>query len=123
MLELGAFKQTLATFPAHLGLGWDDIHSRALLRLDDAVLLALLRVLFLCECTGQWPSFTSLVIIALLPKPAGGLRPIGVFPWLHKVWAKARRSLALEWENRVTRPYLYAGPGRGADHAAWKQAA
>ena len=123
MLELDAFKRAMSTFPAHLGLGWDGIHPRALLRLDDVVLLALLRILFLCECSGQWPCFTSMVIIALLPKPAGGLRPIGLFPWLPKVWAKARRNLALEWENRVTRPYLYAGPGRGADHAAWKQAA
>ena len=122
-LELGAFREALATVPTQLGLGWDDIHHRALLRLDDSVLLALLRVLFLCECTGKWPSFTSLVIIALLPKPTGGLRPIGLFPWLPKVWAKARRNLALAWEQQVTRPYLYAGPGRGADHAAWKQAA
>ena len=123
MLELAAFKDSLVSFPTYLGLGWDDIHPRALLRLDDQILLALLRILFLCECAGEWPSFTSLVIIALLPKSDGGLRPIGLFPWLPKVWAKARRSVALAWECQVTRPYLYAGPGRGADHAAWKQAA
>ena len=85
MLELAALKESLASFPAHLGLGWDDVHPRALLRLDDNILLALLRLLFLCECTGEWPRFMSLVVVALLPKSAGGLRPIGLFPWLPKV--------------------------------------
>ena len=112
-MELTAFKRALVSFPTALGLGWDDIHPRALLRLHDVVLLALLRILFLCETIGGWPSSIALVIIALLPKSAGGLRPIGLFPWLPKIWAKVRRRVALEWEERVQRPYLYAGPGRG----------
>ena len=122
-MELTAFKLALVSFPTAIGLGWDDIHPRALLRLHDVVLLALLRILFLCETTGEWPSSTALVIIAFLPKSAGGLRPIGLFPWLPKIWAKVRRRVALEWEERVQHPYLYAGPGRGADHASWKQGA
>lgn len=34
-----------------------------------------------------------------------------------------RRQLAAEWEEANPREYLYAGPGRGADIAAWKQGA
>ena len=66
---------------------------------------------------------SSLVIVALLPKSSGGLRPIGLFPWLPKVWAKARRDTVAEWEALNSRGYLFAGAGRGADHAVWKQAA
>ena len=61
--------------------------------------------------------------MALLPKSVPGFRPIGLFPWLPKVWAKARRIEAVKWEAANDRDYLYAGVGRGADHAVWKQAA
>ena len=68
LLELALLRRELATFPAHLGLGWDGLHPRALLRLPDVVLQAVLRLLFLCECHGRWPSLSTLVVIALLPK-------------------------------------------------------
>ena len=75
MLELELLKHALSTFPEGLGLGWDGIHPRCLLRLGDSVLLALLRLLFLCEATGEWPALTTAVIVALLPKSSPGLRP------------------------------------------------
>ena len=122
-MRLHELKECLRSFPAHLGLGWDGIHPKALLRLSDAVLTALLRVLFICEATGTWPKSSALVIIALLPKSSPGFRPIGLFPWLPKIWAKLRRGYALQWEQSTDRDFIYAGPGKGADHAAWKQAA
>ena len=36
---------------------------------------------------------------------------------------RARRGLAQAWERACARPYLYAGVGKGANVAAWKQAA
>ena len=36
---------------------------------------------------------------------------------------RIRREVATEWERLHDRPYLYAGVGRGANVAAWKQAA
>ncbi len=122
-LTLGPLKKALAAFPAGTGLGWDDLHPRALLRLDDELLMALLRLLFVCESQGRWPRAVALVIIALLPKPDGGRRPIGLFPLLPRIWMKMRRAVAEEWERCNARPYLYAGTGKGADVAAWKQAA
>ncbi len=41
---LPSFRQALMTFPAATGLGWDDLHPRALLRLPDSLLLALIGV-------------------------------------------------------------------------------
>ena len=122
-MSLSDFKSVLWSFPVGLGLGWDALHPRALLRLDDAVLAAILRVLFLCETAGRWPSFAADVIVALLPKSADGVRCIGLFAWLPKVWAKLRRKVAAKWEHDTHREFLYAGTGRGAEVATWKQAA
>ena len=122
-MDLDDFKTVLWSFPVGLGLGWDALHPRALLRLDDAVLAAILRVLFLCETAGRWPSSAADVIVALLPKSADGVRCIGLFAWLPKVWAKLRRRVAAKWEHETHREFLYAGTGRGADVATWKQAA
>ena len=99
LLERDAFKRAIATFPCGLGLGWDDIHPRALLRLGNVVLLTILRLLFLCECLGVWPELSSCVVMAMLPKSSSGIGCIGHFPWLPKVWAKARRSVAVQWEK------------------------
>ena len=122
MLHVHAFRNATSTFPTELGLGWDAIHPRALLRLGDAVLQAILRLLFFCEVTGRWPDRSAAVIVALLPKTSPGLRPIGLFPLWPKVWAKVRRQEAARWEIANDRPYLYAGPGKGANVATWKQA-
>ena len=67
-------------------------------------------------------NITALVVIVLLPKPDGGYRPIGLLPLLPRVWMRARRAEALEWERCNDRPDLYAGEGKGADIAAWTQA-
>ena len=40
-----------------------------------------------------------------------------------KIWMKLRRRVAIKWEDNNQREYLYAGPGKGADIAAWKQGA
>lgn len=118
-----ALRDAGVAFPAGTGLGWDDLHPRALLRLPNDVLEALLRVLHACESQGRWPKAVASVIIALLPKPDGGRHPIGFFPLLPRVWMKARREMAREWGRLHERSYLYAGVGKGATVAAWKPAA
>ena len=120
MLTLLCIQKALLSFAAGTGLGWDAIHPRALLRLEDATLLALARLLFLAEAHGRWPEAVLLVLIVLIPKSDGGRRPIGLFPWLAQVWMRARRNLAHAWEAANPRPYLYAGVGAGADIAAWR---
>ncbi len=120
---LQTFKRALMTFPAHTGLGWDAIHPRALLRASDKVLLAIMKVIMICELVGRWPGAVSLLVVVLLPKPEGGRRPIGLLPLLPRVWMRARREIAYLWERACDRPFLYAGPARGAQVAAWRQAA
>ena len=77
-------------------------------RLDDDVLAAILRILQACEGQGDWLQKISMVIIVLLPKLAGGWRPIGLLSWLPKVWMKMRRATAAEWDRQTDRGYLDA---------------
>ena len=112
-----------STFPADLGLGWDALHPRLLLRVDRSTVERLVRVLLRAERTGKWPTMVGIVVIVLLPKDDGAFRPIGLLPFATKIWMKARRDVGLQWERRQARPYLYAGERKGADIAAWKQAA
>ena len=122
-LHISAFRRALASFPDATGLGWDDLHPKALLRLDDTMLAALLRILFLCECRGTWPASTAIAIVALIPKTDGGRRPIGLLPLLPRIWMRARHDVIRDWERANDRDYLYAGPSKGAQVATWKQAA
>ncbi len=110
------------TFPEATGLGWDNLHPRALARLTSSLLRRLVTVILAAERLGRWPSSIALVLIALLPKPDGGLRPIGLMPMLVRLWSRVRRSVAVQWELANARPYFYGGPRRGALVAAWRQA-
>lgn len=64
-----------------------------------------------------------MIIVLLLPKADGGFRPIGLLPFLPRLWMRARENILTAWERDNDRPYLYAGKGSGANVAVWKQAA
>ena len=99
------------------------MHQRALLRLPDDVLLQWMALMLKCERFGRWPRQVGIVVVVLLPKADGGFRPIGLLPHLPRIWMRARRDEAKQWEVKCDRPFLYAGSGRGSTVAAWKQAA
>ena len=111
------------TFPHATALGSDRYHPRILLRLAPNLLQALLDIFVLCELLGAWPSVIRDVLIALLPKPAGGLRPIGIFPTFIRVWFRLRAPVVRQWERANERPFFFAGAGKGAEVALWLQAA
>ena len=98
------------------------MHPKAIGRLANETVDLLVRVLLICEEEGEWPEAVALTIIALLPKTDGGFRPIGLIPFLPRIWRRARRRCAREWEAKNPRPWLYAGKAKGANVAAWKQA-
>ena len=55
MLALPELRRALASFATETGLGWDALHPQALLRLPDSLLLAFLRILYICEYRGNGP--------------------------------------------------------------------
>ncbi len=77
----------------------------------------------MAEVLGVWPDLVGVIVICLLPKPDGGRRPIGLLPGIIRLWMRARLNVARSWQTEHDRPYFYAGPGRGASAAAWRQAA
>ena len=107
-------RDACATFPSGTGLGWEKLHPRALCRLCDEALLALIRIFILVELIGEWPANIGIVLICLLPKPDGGRRPIGLMPSLIRLWMRVRLDVVRVWRS---------GPMKGASVAAWKQAA
>ena len=121
-LALPALKDVCSTFPADVGLGWDKLHPRALLRCSDCVLLLLIQVFLMAESVGTWFPQVGVVLVVLIPKHDGGRRPIGLFPGLVRIWMRARMPILQKWVQQHERPYFYGGPARGADVAAWRQA-
>lgn len=111
------------TFPSELGPGWDALHPRLPTRVSRSTVEVLNNILLRAEKCGRWPNMAGIVIIVLLPKEDGGVRPIGLLPFITKIWMEARREVGVEWERQQPRPYLFAGAHKGADIAAWKQAA
>ena len=111
------------SFPCGTGLSWDKFHPRAIARLHDEALLALIRLFILAELVGNWPEVIGIVIICLLPKSDGGRRPIGLLPTPIRIWMRMRLDVVRAWQAINERPYFYAGPLKGATVASWKQAA
>ena len=105
-------------FPTGAGSGWEALHPRALARLPQCILEAVMQLLTLCEAAGRWPTVVQLVIIVLLAKADGGFRPICLTPTLPRVWMRVRRAVARDWEQMQAWPYLFAGVAKGATVAA-----
>ena len=115
--------QAALTFPVGTGLGWDGIHPRLLSRLWRPALRWVACILMEAERSGKWQQGIGIVIIVLIPKGDGTYRPIGLMPWLPRVWMQTRRINATVWERINSRSWIYAGVGKGADIAAWNKSA
>ncbi|CAK0836913.1 unnamed protein product, partial [Prorocentrum cordatum] len=118
-LTAWSLDQAIASFPIGTGLGADHVAPRAILRLPSAARLRLSGILLAAERLGCWTAACNLVLIVLLPKPDGGLRPIGLFPTLIRIWMRARATAARAWEAARAPPSVFGCAGRGAQRAAW----
>ena len=116
-------RKACRTFPVQTGLGADAIQPRALLRLSDEAIDRLAAILTSIEVNGKWLPALQLVMTVLLPKTDGGLRPIGLFPAVVRVWMRCRRPTIKQWRKANGRDYRYGGEGKGAQRAGWLHAA
>eukprot|EP00959_Pyramimonas_sp_CCMP1952_P005261 110566-Pyramimonas_sp.AAC.1 len=73
------------------------------------------------ESLGQLPRQISAVLLAMLTKPTGGYRPVGVVCARYRVRGRPRRPHALSREQQRPRRHWAAGAFRGAPGAAWRQ--
>ncbi len=109
------------TFPWKTAATYDGFHPRHVTLLSDQG-----RETFavICECMellGSLPSQLGLVTMPLIPKASSGHRAIGMLTALFRVWARARRPWADEWEDLHRRSYWSADRGNSPLDTIWRQ--
>ena len=100
----------------------DCIKMRHILLLPDVGLECLADILEIMDMTGLLPTAQQLVTIHLYPKPQGGTRPIGLYPFLYRLWARLRQPMAAAWEREHMLPCFAAAKGRSPVDPAWRAA-
>ncbi len=103
------------------GIGIDNLGPWHFSWLSDILLWRICTFLQELERVGLWPENLLEALIHLIPKPAGGRRPIGVLTSLLRVWERARRPVVLDWRETCSRQYQWMMRGRGASRAVWAQ--
>ena len=70
---------------------------------------------------GKWHSQVSQLVVAMLEKPSGGFRPIGIFPGIYRLWMKARGPLCAKWEAEHDLSCFAMGKQRGPTDVICRQ--
>ncbi len=110
------------SFSAETAVGCDGVPPRAFSWLSDALLCVLGDFMVMIEAAGVWPKQVTLAIMRLIPKSAGGRRPIGILASLVRWWERVRQPEIQKWRSEQAREYNYSARGRRADQAVWRQA-
>ncbi len=101
------------------GLGLDFLRPRHIALLSHGALNALASIFEAIERDRKWPHLLRRVTAVALGKKTGGARLIGLATSLYRVWARLRYSdIKEELEARLSRRFLMAAPGMGAQRAA-----
>jgi len=74
-----------------------------------------------CEELGVWPESLRAVVIALIPKPKGGTRPIGLFNGTHRLWTRSRKDVCSKWDAEHPCGIFAAASGQAATDTVWAQ--
>ena len=89
--------------------------------LSDDLLECVIDVMVMIESRGYWPKGLGCSLVHLIPKPAGGRRPIGVLATFIRVWEAMRKPVIWRWRTAIARPYNWAAKGRSAEAGIWCQ--
>ena len=88
--------------------------------LGNDALEALADLFLMMEGLGALPTATEHVIVALIPKPKGGNRYIGIYPALYRIWNATRRQEADKWEKEHARPFFAAAKEQAPEDVVWR---
>ena len=101
----------------------DGFHPRHFALLSHRVTLACISLVSMMEATGMFPSVLCENTVALIDKPGGGDRPIGLLRSFVRVWYRIRKKQLAEWErSHGSAAYFSATKGRSATDAVWRRA-
>ena len=97
-MTLEALLSVCRSYSEGAGLGWDQFHPRWILTLPLGYQLRFLAILQGFEDNPGW--FLDMVThIVFIPKPEGGVRPIGLLCLVAKIWSKLRQPMCRDWEK------------------------
>lgn len=116
------FWEAAKTFSCTTASTYDGFHPRHFDGLSDKARTALGVLLDTCEDIGEWRDGINAAVPALIPKAEGGLRPIGLFRGVYRLWARARGPEAAGWERTHDRAYFSDRESNGALDTVWDQA-
>ncbi len=114
-------RRAASTFRPHTGVGCDHFRPAWFSWLSDALLKHLAAFFLLIEAAGKWPPRLALTLVHLIPKEAGGRRPIGLLASFTRLWERVRAPVVRQWRLECWRPYNWSAPGRSAERAVWIQ--
>ena len=101
----------------------DGFHPRHFCLLPDLALQSMSGILLACELTGIFPPQLESLVVALVPKPGGGDRPIGLFRATFRLWQRCRRRLYKDWQRSQASDRFFAGSKqRSALDVSWRRA-
>jgi len=116
-------RKAAASFARGSAVAGDGFHLKHYSWLPDTALLIVIEFFLLAEQRGIFPRQLRILQIFLAEKPQGGLRSLGLFTSLYRLWARVRRGEARCWEIKNQKAYMIFGPGGSAVEAVWRQAA
>ena len=114
-------REAAKTFSVRTGIGEDWFRPRVILVLSDSVLDRYAMVLNRAEIIGEWPSLVANSLVHLIPKPTGGMRPIGLMATLVRLFERVWRLDIQRWRAACGDPSNYMIGGKSAADAVWVQ--
>jgi hypothetical protein len=117
-ITLEMLDDALGHFGDAVGTGLDDFNPKVFKMLSQATRERLLDLFRLWEKGGAKAQSLS-VLVVLIPKDGGGVRPIGLTPSLLRLWSRIRSGEARRWQDAHDDPAFWGAAGRSCDTAGW----
>ncbi|CAK0889681.1 unnamed protein product [Prorocentrum cordatum] len=117
-LEVDSLRYLLKRYGRWAGLGWDQLHPRQLLLLDESFLARLHDVLASWE-DGPEAYLDWLAVIVFRAKADGGRRPIAPTCLQIRLWSALRGPIVRAWEAQHHEVWCIGGEPNTCERAGW----
>ena len=117
------FGRLCKSFPAKTGIGACGLSPRHFAFLSQGAFQTILLLWVALLRFAAFLAEINLLSIRLIPKAAGGERPIGLFPTMTRLLARwLRRTYGEIWAASQRRPFFYSICGASSAMVAWRSA-
>ena len=108
------------SFPKQTALGVDGLHPRYFAEMSEGAYHMLMAIWAAMLFRGWVPNHIAMLLVVLLPKPEGGLRPIGLFSgMIRSLMHWLRDTVGNRWMRTISRPYWYGCKGKTIERCVW----